>query len=98
MKKLSTYAVRQFDLNTTIRIFVLGGLGLALSGCAATLADCANSSNVILSSQNLSLPFLQGCRQNAVSNGAVQSISCDDGRVGFIISDAAEPALAAMTQ
>lgn len=60
-------------------------LGLVLSGCAASLAECVlKQDGLTLSSKGAALAVPNGCRTKESFSGFTQEITCDDGREGYV--------------
>ena len=74
-----------------MRIATFGTLALALSGCAASLANCPYAATS-LATRNAVADLAPDCEIIQTANG-VATLSCPDGRVGYLVLDTTpEPA------
>jgi hypothetical protein len=70
-----------------MRFATFGTLALALSGCAASLANCPYAATA-LATRDAVADLAPGCEIIQTANG-VATLSCPDGRVGYLVLETA---------
>ena len=75
-------------MNGTARIILFGLLGLGVSGCTASLAQCLRQDAATMSTKSAGFDLPDGCRITGDISGTVSTVSCDNGREGFAFSGA----------
>ena len=74
-------------MNGRCRVVWVGILGVAVSGCSSTLAECVKRDSAVASSSGAVLAVPKGCWTEGPSSDSVQAIFCENGRQGYVFSN-----------